>query len=199
MRVRETDLRGILMLQFRAQRPVKPEREPKAVTSSALLQPLTPEPEGILHSVESPMGLPPAELPARFRASWMVQSVQALFGGLRRAWRWMELGLQRPQQDKPNSDVRQCCPTAGEGSDGQPKLSSHRQVEDGSPFSIPSKTALDYLVKKQQLAESGADSNKIKTEEPHTQQGLKGQDLASRADSIAVQFESQISIEPDQY
>jgi hypothetical protein len=149
MRVRETDLRGILMLQFRAQRPVKPEREPKAVTSSALLQPLAPEREGILHSVESPMGLPPAELPARFRASWMVQSVQALFGGLRRTWRWMELGRQRPQQDKPNSDVRQRCPTAGDGSDGQPKLSSHRQVEDGSPFPVPSKTALDHLVKKQ--------------------------------------------------
>jgi hypothetical protein len=63
--------------------------------------------------------------------------------------------------------------------------------QGGNLISTLSKTALDYLVKEQQLAESGADGDKIKTEEPHTQQGLESQDLASRADSIAVQFESQ--------
>jgi hypothetical protein len=108
-------------------------------------------------SVESPIGLPPVELPARFRASWAVQSAHALFGGLRRAWRWIELRRQRPQQDKPNSHARQCCSTAGDGSEGEPRRSPQKQVEDGTSSSTL-KTALDYLVREQQVAESGADS-----------------------------------------
>jgi hypothetical protein len=150
-------------------------------------------------SVESPIGLPPVELPARFRASWAVQSVHALFGGLRRAWRWIELRRQRPQQDKPNSHARQCCSTAGDGSEGEPRRSPQKQVEDGTSSSTL-KTALDYLVREQQVAESGADSESrinVKTEEPHNQQELERQDLASRTDSIAVQFERQISIKTE--
>ena len=192
------------MLQFRAQRPGKQRRQPKAFHprntggSSAILQLSARELERMPQSVELTIRLPPVKLPAMFRAPWAVQAVHALFGGLRGAWRWIELCRQRPQKDNPNSDARQGCSAPDDGSEGGPTLSPCKQVKEETSSSTLLKTALDYLVKEQQLAESGADSNKIKTEEPHTQQGLEGLDLASRADSIAVQFESQISIKTEQ-
>ena len=191
------------MLQFRAQRPGKLRSQPKAFHprntggSSAILQLSARELKRMPQSVELTIRLPPVKLPAMFRASWAVQAVHALFGGLRGAWRWIELFRQRPQKDNPNSDARQGCSAPDDGSLGGPTLSPCKQVKEETSSSTLLKAALDYLVKEQQLAEFGADSDKIKTEEPH--QGLEGHGLGpSRADSIAVQFESQLSIETEQ-
>jgi hypothetical protein len=182
------------MQHFGAQRLGKPGKKPKAAhpghlgAPSAILKVSTRELERMPQSVESPIRLPPVELPVRFQASWAVQSVHALFGGLRRAWRWIE--QHRPQQDKPSAHVRQCCSTPGDGLEGA-RLTPHKGVGDEASSSTL-KTALDYLVKEQQLAAFGADSESqinTKTEELHHQDELEGQELAPSADSIAVPFD----------
>jgi hypothetical protein len=190
------------MQYFRAQRLGKLGKKPKAGhpghmgAPSAILKVSTRELERMPQSVESPIRLPPVELPVKFQASWAVQSVDALFGGLRRAWRWIE--RHRPQQDKPSAHVRQCCSTPGDGLEGA-RLTPHKGVGDEASSSTL-KSALDYLVTEQQPAAFGADSESqinTKTEELHTQNELKRQELAPSADSIAVQFESQSDIQTE--
>jgi hypothetical protein len=79
------------------------------------------------------------------------------------------------------------------------RLTPHKGVGDEASSSTL-KTALDYLVKEQQLAAFGADSESqinTKTEELHNQNELERQELAPRVDSIAVQFESQGGIQTE--